>query len=57
VASVNDNLNPILGETTPSICNVSGGIRQRAAGVCAENNTGFFNYDVEPIPHADKPDS
>jgi hypothetical protein len=56
VASVNDNLNPILGETTPSICNVSGGIRQRAAGVCAENNTGFFNYDVEPIPHADKPD-
>jgi hypothetical protein len=24
--------------------------------VCAENNIGFFNYDVEPIPHADKPD-
>jgi len=24
--------------------------------VCAENNAGFFNYDVEPMPHADKPD-
>jgi hypothetical protein len=24
--------------------------------VCAENNEHFFNYDVEPIPHADKPD-
>jgi hypothetical protein len=24
--------------------------------VCAENNAGFFNYNVEPIPHADKPD-
>ena len=23
---------------------------------CAENNTGFFNYEVEPIPQADKPD-
>ena len=24
--------------------------------VCAENNAGFFNYDIEPIPTADKPD-
>jgi hypothetical protein len=24
--------------------------------VCAENNAGFFNYYVEPIPHAEKPD-
>ena len=24
--------------------------------VCAENNDKFFNYDVEPIPMADKPD-
>jgi hypothetical protein len=22
---------------------------------CAENNAKFFNYDVEPIPQADKP--
>jgi hypothetical protein len=24
--------------------------------VCAENNEHFFNYNVDPIPHADKPD-
>jgi hypothetical protein len=24
--------------------------------VCAENNANFFNYDVEPIPTAAKPD-
>jgi len=24
--------------------------------VCAENNTNYFNYDVTPIPQADKPD-
>jgi hypothetical protein len=24
--------------------------------VCAENNAKFFNYDVDPIPQADKPD-
>jgi hypothetical protein len=24
--------------------------------VCAENNDGYFNYDVVPIPHADRPD-
>jgi len=24
--------------------------------VCAENNANFFNYDVEPIPQAVKPD-
>ena len=24
--------------------------------VCAENNTGYFGYDVVPLPHADKPD-
>jgi hypothetical protein len=24
--------------------------------VCAESNVNFFNYDVEPIPHAGKPD-
>jgi hypothetical protein len=24
--------------------------------VCAENNANFFNYDILPIPHADKPD-
>jgi hypothetical protein len=24
--------------------------------ICAENNTGYFNYDVTPIPHADTPD-
>ena len=23
---------------------------------CAENNAGYFGYDVEPMPHADKPD-
>jgi hypothetical protein len=23
---------------------------------CAENNTGYFNYEVEPMPHADKAD-
>jgi hypothetical protein len=24
--------------------------------VCAENNTGYFNYGVVPLPQADKPD-
>jgi len=24
--------------------------------VCAENNANFFNYDIDPIPHADHPD-
>ncbi|HUK08036.1 MAG TPA: hypothetical protein VLX09_09240, partial [Stellaceae bacterium] len=24
--------------------------------VCAENNTGYFSYDVVPLPQADKPD-
>jgi hypothetical protein len=24
--------------------------------ICAENNTGYFNYDVVPIPQAEKPD-
>jgi hypothetical protein len=24
--------------------------------VCAENNGDYFSYDVEPVPHADKPD-
>jgi hypothetical protein len=24
--------------------------------VCAENNSGYFDYDVVPLPHADKPD-
>jgi len=24
--------------------------------VCAENNDGYFNYDVVPLPHADQPD-
>jgi hypothetical protein len=24
--------------------------------VCAENNTGYFNYDVVPLPQADTPD-
>jgi hypothetical protein len=24
--------------------------------VCAENNVGYFSYDVPPIPQADKPD-
>ena len=24
--------------------------------VCAENNDGYFHYDVVPLPHADKPD-
>jgi hypothetical protein len=23
---------------------------------CAENNEAFYNYDVRPIPQADKPD-
>ncbi len=23
---------------------------------CAENNQNYFNYDVEPLPQADKPD-
>jgi hypothetical protein len=24
--------------------------------VCAENNTGYFDYDVVPLLQADKPD-
>jgi hypothetical protein len=24
--------------------------------VCAENNTGYFGYDVVPLPQVDKPD-
>jgi hypothetical protein len=32
---------------------VSGVIPEEA---CAENNGDYFNYDVEPVPHADKPD-
>jgi hypothetical protein len=24
--------------------------------VCAENNAGYFTYDVVPLPHADKAD-
>ncbi len=24
--------------------------------VCAENNATYFNYDIEPLPQADKPD-
>jgi len=24
--------------------------------ICAENNLNFFNYEVVPIPQADKPD-
>jgi len=24
--------------------------------VCAENNDKFFNYDVDPIPQANRPD-
>jgi len=24
--------------------------------ICAENNNGYFDYDVVPIPHADRPD-
>jgi len=24
--------------------------------VCAENNTGYFTYDVVPLPDADKAD-
>jgi hypothetical protein len=24
--------------------------------ICAENNAGYFNYDVKPIPEANKPD-
>ena len=24
--------------------------------VCAENNTGYFDYNVVPLPQADKPD-
>jgi hypothetical protein len=27
-----------------------------AEQVCAENNAGFFDYDIEPIPTASKPD-
>jgi hypothetical protein len=27
-----------------------------AEKVCAENNDSYFNYDVVPLPHADKPD-
>jgi hypothetical protein len=23
---------------------------------CAENNANYFNYEVEPLPQADKPD-
>jgi hypothetical protein len=24
--------------------------------ICAENNTGYFSHDVDPIPVAGKPD-
>ncbi|HEY2228766.1 MAG TPA: hypothetical protein VGI22_13700 [Xanthobacteraceae bacterium] len=27
-----------------------------AEEACAENNANYFNYDVEPLPHADRPD-
>lgn len=30
--------------------------RQILEQVCAENSDNFFDYNVEPIPHADKPD-
>jgi hypothetical protein len=32
---------------------VQGTLQEEA---CAENNEGYFNYDVEPLPHADKSD-
>jgi hypothetical protein len=27
-----------------------------AEEACAENNAGYFNYAVEPMPQADQPD-
>ena len=27
-----------------------------AEEACAENNSGYFGYEVEPLPQADKPD-
>ena len=30
--------------------------RQWIEEICAENNAGYFNYDVVPLPQADKPD-
>ena len=30
--------------------------RPMTEAICAENNYGFFNYEVVPIPQADKPD-
>jgi hypothetical protein len=32
---------------------VGGGLEEEA---CSENNNDHFGYDVEPVPHADKPD-
>ena len=33
-----------------------GADRSMAEQSCAENNAGWFGYDVDPIPQADKPD-
>ncbi len=30
--------------------------RQWTEDICAENNAGYFDYDVAPLPQADKPD-
>jgi hypothetical protein len=30
--------------------------RPATESICAENNTNFFNYEVVPIPQADKSD-
>jgi hypothetical protein len=30
--------------------------RQWTEDICAENNAGYFNYDVVPLPQADRPD-
>jgi hypothetical protein len=30
--------------------------RQWIEDICAENNAGYFGYDVAPSPQADRPD-
>jgi hypothetical protein len=30
--------------------------RKWTEDICAENNAGYFSYDVVPLPQADRPD-
>jgi hypothetical protein len=45
----------------PSTCrgrpaNVCDGSSALKENVCAENNGNYYDYALEPMPHADKPD-